>query len=195
MLLNMLSRFVMVSSKEQTSFNLMGAVTVRSDFGAQENTICCCFLPPPSVCHEVMGRDAMILVFWMLSFKPTFALYSFTFIKNLFSSSSPSAIRAVSYAYVRLLIFIPTILIPAYDSSSPAFHMMYSACKLNKQGDNIQPWHTPFWILNQFIVLCLVLTVASWPVYSTHSWHAAVSRILRKYLIVLSWVRGSSVLN
>ena len=42
----------------------------------------------PSVCQEVMGLDAMILVFWMLSFKPTFSLYSFTFIKRLFSSSS-----------------------------------------------------------------------------------------------------------
>ena len=41
----------------------------------------------PSISHEVMGPDAMILVFWMLSFKPTFSLYSFTFIKRLFSSS------------------------------------------------------------------------------------------------------------
>ena len=46
----------------------------------------------PSICHEVMGLDAMILVFWMLSFKPTFSLTSFTFIKRLFSSSSLSAI-------------------------------------------------------------------------------------------------------
>ena len=36
----------------------------------------------PSICHEVMGLDAMILVFWMLSFKPTFPLSSFTFIKR-----------------------------------------------------------------------------------------------------------------
>ena len=42
----------------------------------------------PSICHEVMGPDAMILVFWMLSFKSTFSLSSFTFIKRLFSSSS-----------------------------------------------------------------------------------------------------------
>ena len=41
----------------------------------------------PSICHEVMRPDAMILVFWMLSFKPTFSLFSFTFIKKLFSSS------------------------------------------------------------------------------------------------------------
>ena len=43
--------------------------------------------------------------------------------------------------------------------------MMYSAYKLNKQGDNIQPWHTPFPIWNQSVVPCPVLTVASWPAY------------------------------
>ena len=58
--------------------------------------------------------------------------------KRLFSSSSLSATRVVSSAYLRLLIFLPTILIPAGASSSPAFLMMYSAYKLNKQGDNIQ---------------------------------------------------------
>ena len=42
-------------------------------------------------------------------------------------------------AYLRLLIFLPAILIPACASSSPACLMMYSAYKLNKQGDNIQP--------------------------------------------------------
>ena len=57
----------------------------------------------PSICHEVMGPDAMILVFYMLSFMPTFSLSSFTFIKQLFSSSSLSAIRVVSSAYLRLL--------------------------------------------------------------------------------------------
>ena len=56
----------------------------------------------------------------------------------------------VSSAYLRLLIILLAVLIPACASSSPAFRMMYSAYKLNKQGDNIQPWHTPFPILNQF---------------------------------------------
>ena len=37
----------------------------------------------PSISHEVMGPDAMILVFWMLSFKPTFSLSSFTFINRI----------------------------------------------------------------------------------------------------------------
>ena len=81
----------------------------------------------PSICHEVMGPGAMILVFWMLSFKPTFSLSTFTFIKRLFSSSSLSARRVVSSAYLRLLIFLPAILIPAYASSSLVFLMMYSA--------------------------------------------------------------------
>ena len=94
----------------------------------------------------------------MLSFKTTFSLSSFTFIKRLFSSSLLSAISVMSSEYMRLLLFLPAVLIPACASSSPAFHMMYSACKLNKQGDNIQPQHTPFLIWNQSGVPCPVLT-------------------------------------
>ena len=127
----------------------MAAVTIGSDFGAQENN-----------CHHfhcfslyfpwVMGPDAMILVFWMLSFKPTFSLSTFTFTKRLFSSSFLSAVRVVSSAYLRLLIFLLAIYIPACASSSPVFPMMYSAYKLNKQGDNIQPWRTPFPIIKRW---------------------------------------------
>ena len=100
----------------------------------------------PSFCHEMMGRDAMILVFWIFCFKPTFSLSSFTFLKRFFSSSSLFAISMVSSAYLRLLIFLLEILIPAYVSSSLAFHMMHSAYKLNKHGGNIQPWCIPFLI-------------------------------------------------
>ena len=78
-----------------------------------------------------MGPDAMIFVFWMLSFKPTFSLSSFTFTKRLFSYSL-SALRVVSSAYLRLLIFLPAILIPAWASSSPAFHTVYSAATAAK---------------------------------------------------------------
>ena len=49
-----------------------------------------------SICHEMIGPDAMILVLWMLSFKPTFSLYSFTLIRSLFHCSSLSATRVVS---------------------------------------------------------------------------------------------------
>ena len=143
----------------------MAAVTICSDFGAQENKVCHClhYFPIFLPC-EVMGPGAMI-VFWTLSFKSTLSLSSFTFIRRLFSYSLPSAIRVVSSAYLRFLIFLLTILIPACASSSPAFLMMYSAYKLNKQGDNIQPWCTPFPIWTQPVVPYPVLTVASWPAY------------------------------
>ena len=84
----------------------MAAVPIRNDFGAQENKICRYFQFSPSIYHEVMGPGAMVLVFWMLSFKPAFSLSSFTLIKRLFSSSSLSAIKVVSSAYLWLLIYI-----------------------------------------------------------------------------------------
>ena len=79
-----------------------------------------------------MGPDTMIVVFWMLSFKPAFPLSSFTLLKRLFSSFSLSAIRMASE-----IIDISPSNLDSSDSSSPAVHMMYSAYKLNKQGDNI----------------------------------------------------------
>ena len=89
-----------------------------------------------SICHEVMGPDAMIFVFWMLSFKSTFSLSSFTFIKRLFSSSL-SAIRVVSSAYLSLLIFLPAILIPACASSSPAYSVGLNINQIShKMADN-----------------------------------------------------------
>ena len=75
------------------------------------------FFVSPSICHEVMGLDAMIFVFWMLSFKPAFSLSSFTFIKRLLSSFWLSAIRVVSSAYLRLLIFLLAILILGNEES------------------------------------------------------------------------------
>ena len=136
-----------------------------SDFGAPQNKVCHCFHCFPIYLPWSDGTGCHDLSFWMMNFKPAFSLSSFTFIKRLFSSSLLSAIRMVTTVYLRLLIFLQAILIPACSSSSPTFLMMYSAYKLNKQGDNIQPWHTPFPIWNQSVVPCLVLTVASWPAY------------------------------
>ena len=147
------------------SFNFMAAVTICSDFKAQINKVSHCFHCFPIYLPWSDGTRCMILVFWMLSFKPGFSLSSFTFIKRLFSSSLLPAIRVVSSSYLRLLIFLLEILIPACALSSLAFHMMYFAYKLNKQGDNIQPWSTPFLIWNQSVFPCKVLTVASWPEY------------------------------
>ena len=99
-----------------------------------------------------------------------FSFSSFTFIKRLFISSSPSDIMVVSSAWW-LLMSLPAVLIPACTSSSPAFLMMSSAYKLNKQGDNIQPWCNTFPIWNQSVVPCPVLTVASWPAYRSRVCH------------------------
>ena len=143
----------------------MAAVTIRSDFRAQEEKIWHYFHLFRSICHEAMGPDAMILGFLMFSFKLTLSLSSFTLIKRLFSSSSLSAIRVLSSAYLRLLMFLPQVLIPACNSSSPAFLMMCSAYRLSKQGDSRHPCHTPFSILNQPVVSQRVQTVACWPAY------------------------------
>ena len=96
----------------------------------------------PCICHEVRGLDT----------KTAFPLSSFTLIKGLFSSLSLSAVRVVSSTYLRLLLFLLAILIPACDSLSLAFHSMSSAYKLIKQDDDTQPRHSPFPLWNQSVV-------------------------------------------
>ena len=124
LLFSMLSEFVIAFLPRNKNLNFMAAITICSDFGAQENKVCHCFHCSPSICHEVIERDAMVFGFWMLSFKPAFSLSSFTFIKRLFSSSSLSALRMVLSAYLKLLIFLLGILIPACASPNPAFLMV-----------------------------------------------------------------------
>ena len=140
----------------------MAAVTICSEFGAQKCKVCNCFHCFPIYLPWSNGTGCHDLRFLNVELRPTFSLSTFTFIKRLFSSSSVFAIRVVSSAYLRLLIFLLAILIPACASSTLAFHMMYFAYKLDKQGDNIQPWRPPFPIWNQSVVPCPVLTVASW---------------------------------
>ena len=132
----------------------MASVTIHSDFGAQENKLCHCF-HWFSICHEVMGPDVMIFTFWMLSFKPAFSFSSFTFIKGLFSCGVICIFEVIDIS--------PSNLDSSLCFIQPAFHTMSSAYTLNEQGDNTQPWCTPFPIWNQSIVPCLVLTVASSP--------------------------------
>ena len=90
---------------------------------------------PPSICHEVMGLDAMILVFLMLSFKPTFPLSSFAFFKRLFSSSLVSAIRVMSSAYLRLLLFLPAITTAALEQPVAVRRYPMSKAKKEPQQD------------------------------------------------------------
>ena len=119
----------------------MAAVTVHSDFGAPKNKVCHCFHCFPiyllwsdgTGCHDLSFLN---VEFWASFFTLLFHLHQEA------SSFSLSAIRVVSSAYLRLLIFLPAISIPVCASSNLAFHMMYSAYKLNQQGDNIQPWYS-----------------------------------------------------
>ena len=156
----------------------MAAFTIYSDFGA------------PQKWSLILFPHLFPMKWWdrmpWSSFSECWALSQlfhsplFTFIKRLFSSSSLSAIRVVSSAYLRLLIFLMAILIPACASSGPAFLMMYSAYKLNKQGDSIEPWHTPFPIWNQSVVPCPVLTVASWPIFKVLAYCNTIIKSFRR---------------
>jgi len=121
LLFNMLSRFIIAfflrSKRLFISWLQSPSAVILEPKKIKSVTVC---IVSPSICHEVMGPDAMILVFeyWVLS-----RLFhsSFTFIKRLFSFSLLSVLRIVSSAYLRLLIFLPAILIPACASPSPAF--------------------------------------------------------------------------
>ena len=111
LLLNMLSRFViaflqrnkhvLISWLQSPSAMILGPKKIKSVTVS---------VVSPSIYHKVMGPDAMIFIFWMLSFKSAFSFCCFTF-KRLFSSSSLSAKREVSSAYLSLLTFLPAILI------------------------------------------------------------------------------------
>ena len=102
----------------------MAAFTICSDFGAPKNKVCHSFHCFPIYFPWRDGiPGAMIFIFWVLSFKPIFSLSSFTF-KSLFSSSSLSTIKVVSSVYLRLLIFLPAVLIPLVSISLKKFSVL-----------------------------------------------------------------------
>ena len=136
LLFNIPSRFVIAIVPWTKQLLISWLYSLSSVILEPKKIVCHCFHFPLSICHEVMEPDAMIFIFWMLSFKPVFSFSSFIFFKRLFSSSTLSAIRVVSSTYLRSLILL-TILIPAFASFSLAFLMMYSTYMLNKQGGNI----------------------------------------------------------
>ena len=88
----------------------------------------------PSVFHEVMGLDAMVLVYWMLSFKSSFLLSSF------FTFWYKGCVICVSEVF--------EISPGNFDSSlclnQPGISHEILWYKLNKEGDSIQPWCNSF---------------------------------------------------
>ena len=128
LLFNTLSRFVRAFLQRRECLNFMTSVTIHSDFGARENKICHCFHCLPIYLPWSSGTGCHDFHFFLiLNFTLALSLSSFIFIKRLFISSLVSGIRVILPAYLRLLIFLLAILIPVCYSSSPAFHMMYSA--------------------------------------------------------------------
>ena len=126
LLLNTLSRFVIAFLPRSKCLNFVAEVTVHGDVGAQENKVCHCFHCFPIYLPWSDGTSCHYLSVWMLSFMPAFSLSFCTLIKRFFSSFLLSAFRVVSSATLRLLIFLPAILILACVSSSLPFPMMYS---------------------------------------------------------------------
>ena len=84
LLFNMLSRLV-ITSLPRSKCRLISRLQSSSAVNLEPKKVKSVTISTvsPSICYEVMGPDAMILVFWMLNFRPTFSLSSFTFIKRL----------------------------------------------------------------------------------------------------------------
>ena len=138
-----------------------------------------CSMPGFPVCHSI-PEFAQIHALWvsmlskyLLLCGPQIVLPLILPSIRVFSKESALCIRWPKYWSFSFSIILPLHiqgwfllgLIPACNSSSLAFSMMYSAHKLNKQDDNIQSYHTSFPILNQSVVPYKVLTVASWYIY------------------------------
>ena len=96
LLFDMLSRFV-IALLSSSKHLLISPSTVILEPKKIKSVIVCTF--SSFIYHQMMGVDDMILVFWILSFKPAFSLSSFILIKRLFRSSSLSSIRVISSAY------------------------------------------------------------------------------------------------
>ena len=140
LLFNMLSRLVIAFLSRSKCLLISWLQSLSAVILKAPNKVCHCFHCFPiylpwsggTRCHDLKFSEC-----WVLS----------QVFHSLLSFSSRGSLVLLHFlgssAYLRLLIFLPAILIPACASSSPAFLMMCSAYKLNKQGDNIQPWCTP----------------------------------------------------
>ena len=182
---NMLSMFVIVFLPRSKCLNLMAAITIHGDFGVRENKICpffhffpfhlpwsdnegCCY-------HNVFNVEFQASFFSPLS-------------PSSRGSSSLSAIKEISSAYLKLLIFLLEILIPVGESSSLAFCMMYSACKLNKQGDihshvilpKFEPVHCSTKGSNCCFLTCIQISQEAGKVV----WYSHLFKIFSQFVVI-----------
>ena len=96
---NMMSRFVITFLPKSKSLLISWLLSPSAVTLEPKNIVSHSFHCFPIYLPWSDGPDALIFIFWMFSFQPTFSLSSFTFSTRLFSSSSLSAIRVVSPAY------------------------------------------------------------------------------------------------
>ena len=172
----------------------MASVTIHIDLGPKKWNLNCLHFSS-IICHEGIGPDDMIFVFecWVLSqlFLPPLSLSSR-------GSLVPLHFLPLKWCHLHIwgYWYFLSNLDSSLESSSPTFRMMYCTYKLNKQGDTIQPWRTPFPIWNQSVVSCPVLTVASFPAYRFLRRHVRWSGVPISLQIFLSllWSTQSKAL-
>ena len=138
------------------SFNFMVAVTNPSDFVAQENKIFHCFYRFSSICYEVMGPDVMILVFWMLNFKPAFSLFFHLHQEALH-------FLPLGWCHLRLLIFLLAIL--SRIRATKLHHWTQNWKEMRKTI--LMSWHRQ--IQHPTSYAHLVMAVNVWPHSGNHT--------------------------
>ena len=109
----------------------------------------------PSICHDVMGSDAMILVFWMLSCKSTCSLCFFSFIKRLLSSSSLSAIKVAGWQYTALNYSFPG-LEPICSSMSGTKCCLFICIQISQEAGKVIWYSHIFENFPHFVVIHMV---------------------------------------
>ena len=136
----------------------MAAITICSDFGAQKNKVGHSF--PTRRSSDLWSSFSECWALSQLFHSPLLLSSRGFWVPLHFLPWGWCHLHIWGYWYFSQKSWFQLVLLPAQ-----CFLMMYSAYKLNKQGDNIQPWRTPFPIWNQSVVPCPVLTVAFWPAY------------------------------
>ena len=110
----------------------MAAVAIHSDIGAKKIKSVTVFIVSPYSCHEVLELDAMILVFWRLSFKPVFSLSSFTFIKRFFFFFFFFSFFLKFYFIFKL--YITVLVLPNIKMNPPQVYMKFLFAFCHKGG-------------------------------------------------------------
>ena len=124
----------------------MATVTVHIDSGAKENKICHFFYFSPFHLPWNDGTRSHGLRFLNVEFSASFFSLLFYPHQEALSFLFTFCHKVVSSAYLRLLIFLPAILIPLCDSSSLTFCMMYSASSLMAQRVKRLPAMRETWV-------------------------------------------------